>query len=485
MPTHDIYLAAQWEGKEHDFLAYQAAIIQFIYSFSWDITKRSWEILRNDLLGDAPGSGKGWCERPLHERSCVPHANEAASYQPNLVGKTTVLERAGTIGPCLTLLSPAEEYQGVALGKCHKLNARIDYTIRFFDNGSGICTFAAHLPRDPRPTFEHLHLALHLANNVSLGTQPKVMRHHLTNTFIQLVSDHPLTSVPTQDSLLPTDSLQSATYAHGYCSLHDLFRRFLISPPEWAPTKATELWNDLDVIKMDNVNQDFQTPFVFTVAEVERQSFIRFRRHPTIYHAKEIGSILCKLTLDNRDISRHYTNLADDYIKDVLPYNQETGTLMNLCLDRRLFFALSRRGAVAITPRFDNLPSYFVLPSLLNLCEIVRARWHTGSVVSARLDRAIAELAPSLAANDPSEMNPLGLMEEMAKWRMLAASFLRDPVPFLFDGGSICELAERCQKLLWLDRLRMEVTQKFELLDQLVRDSMNLERYRRYQSQGK
>ena len=111
---------------------------------------------------------------------------------------------------------------------------------------------------------------------------------------------------------------------------------------------------------------------------------------------------------------------------------------------------------------------------------MLRARWHMGSVVSARLDQAIADIAQSSRENGgQGSMTPLNLMEIMFRWRTLAGTFLRDPVPFLCDGGSVTEIAEIAERLLWLDRLRGEIARKFELLDQLVRDYLNIERQRR------
>ena len=228
-----------------------------------------------------------------------------------------------------------------------------------------------------------------------------------------------------------------------------------------------------------NLKQDFQTPFVFTTAQVERNSFLRFRKSPTFDSQREVGSIFCKLTLDNRSILQHYLNLSEDYITEALPHNKARRALLNLCLDRRLFFAMSRRGAIALTASLADLPSCFVIPSFLNMCEILRGRWHIGSVVSARLDQAITELADAISGGSNTENSPLAMMEKMVKWRLLAAAFLRDPVPFLFDGGSVCEMAESCERLLWLDRLRTEVTGKFALLDELVRDYLTIDRHRR------
>lgn len=456
----------QFEGQEHEFLDYQLVVVHFIYSFSWDVTNRTWQSLKDDLVvgkhqDDGAPKAKEWKERQLHERLFAANAELANSYQPNLVGKTTVFEKTGNVASNATLLSPLEEPDGLTLKACRKLTVPLRYTIRLFDNGSGTCTFAAQLSKE-LATFENIHLVLHLANNVDFGEAPVSSSHLLTNTFLQIPNKY---EGGRDESLLPRGTEYSYTYGSGYCSLHDLFRRWIVDPPSWAPDDPANLWTDPDVLYTKDPKQDFQTPFVFTAAEVERNSFLRHRKSPTIDHARELGSILCKLTLDNRHIREHYLNLSDDYITTVLPFNKMRGGLVNLCLDRRLFFALSRRGAIALTSSFKDIPSCFVIPSLLNLCEILRARWHLGSIVNIKLDEAL-----QLASGVDPEISPSHVLEELFKWRALFASFFRDPVPFLFDGGSITEIAEIAEQQLWLAKMRDEVARKFAILDRMIED---------------
>jgi hypothetical protein len=483
------HIEQQWEGQEHQFLGYEHVYIHFIYSFAWDITKLSWDKLKYDLLHKTDemvcekGTGiKGWKLLRLHERTIWDKDERLGpTYQPNLVTTKRVLERSRSISHSATLLVPMNEYKGIALGKCRDdLSIHLSYTVRLFESGGATCTFVARL-ESKDTNFENIHCALHLAHNVDIGDEIHAVHSHLTNVYIKL----PVSSGSDADhSLLPESTEQSSSFNAGYCSLHDLFRKLLKCPPEWAPTEACALWYDSEVLDLLHLDQDFQSPFLFTIAQVERNSFLRFRKHPTLDTAREIGSILCKLTLDNRYIIPDFLHISEDYLTNVLAYNKERRGLINLCLDRRLFFAISRRGALALTANFDDIPSYFVVPSLLNLCEILRARWHMGNIISARLDLAIDNIGQSSSENGEGAdiRSPLDLMETMFKWRILAGAFLRDPVPFLFDGGSVIEIAEFAERLLWLDRLRDETARKFEFLDQLLRDYLNIERQRRLDS---
>jgi len=477
-----VRMEQQYEGQEHEFLEYEEALVYFIYSFSWD-NSITWEGLKKDLLRGGKGeiledgslSRKGWRMRRLHERVLWDSGEVGPTYQPTLVTRKYVLERTYPLGS-LVLLVPNEPYSGINIRECRKLTVDAEYTVRLFENGGAICTFTIHLPTEVA-NFENIHSVLHLAHNVDLGREPDGQQVHLTNAFIEIPSKR---TRQADLSLFPKEKGDSYATDSGknFCSLHDLFRKLLNRKLSWTPVRQSAFLSDGGVVDYDQLNQDFQSPFVFTAATVERNSFLRFRKSPTLNAAREVGSILCKLTLDNRYITKDFLHISEDYLATFLPYNAMRQGLVNLCLDRRLFFSFSRRAAVALTPRLDEIPSYFVVPSLLNLCEILRIRWYMGSIVSAELDNAIAKIGSSTPGSGGKPLDVKQVIEEMFKWRTLAGAFLRDPIPFLFDGGSVSEIADLADRLLWLDHLRVEVTRKFDFLDKLVADYLNLERFR-------
>lgn len=473
MSQHFEHPPQQYEGQEHQFLTYEDVYVHFIYSFSWDLEKKSWADWNDDLLyrhksREKQGKpGNGWQKRLLHERSLRLFEKDVRpTYQPSLVTKAAVLQRTQTIMDGLTVLVPIEQYDGVQLKGCRELPINLSYTIRLFQNGTATCTFVVHLLKQ-HANFENIHFVLRLAHNVDLGYEPE--RHHvcLTNSFLNL-PDGP--NRRGDNSLFPTDKTESATYEEGYCSLHDLFRRLLRHSHNWLPKGALDLWNEKDTIELNDIHQDFETPFIFTVAQVERNSFLRFRKSSTPNASKEIGSIMCKLTLDNRQVLTDFLHLSEDYLTTVLPYNKTRGGLLNLCLDRRLFFGLSRRGAIAVTANLGDIPARFVVPSFLNLCEILRARWHLGNITNIELDKAINTVTHA------NGMSPTDILQMVYRWRASFGLFLRDPVPFLFDGGSITEIAELADREFWLTKMRDDAHRKFEMIDRLVRDLLERKR---------
>lgn len=485
----------------HRFLDYNSVYVHFIYAFTWDISKITWIKLGDQLKEQNKEGGEIWKQCQLHERQFSwEESQENSTYQPTLVTQKSVFEITKLIGEKINLLIPSENGKESKIwSKKHKIiNVGLKFTIRLLDNGVATCTFVAKLDGqngEKTATFENIHYVQHLAHNVDSSDESKKDLKRLTYTYIEIPS-----------SKLSQQTSELFPQKKEYCSLHEIFYQVLKGNQSWIPShiRKEKIWaseikfdqskdektlqnkNDDEefIIKLNNSACNFQSPFLFTVAEIEESSYNEFFEDRSTEAAipttteKEVASILCKLTLDNDSIN-DFHNLSDEYLNDILRYKSQKGPLGNLCLDQRLFFTISRRGAIALTAKLNEIPSFFVIPSFLNLCEIFRARWYLGSIVSARLDRALVEIARSVAIDNPEdEVDPLILMETMFKWRTLAGAFLRNPVPFLFDGGSVTEIAEIAQELLWLDELSNEIHRKFEFLDQLVRDYLNIKSQR-------
>jgi hypothetical protein len=473
----------QYEGQEHEFLAYRFVHVYFIYSFAWDSDTVSWRGLCEDLTSKVSQSPKGWILPRLHDR--VLHQAEStvlANYQPSLVSARRVLERNGIIQERATVILQRGESLGSPNEATRPLTIGLRYTVRMFDNGAGTCTFHALIEKQPNDgnerTFENIHAVLHLSRNVDydspersscIGGRPP---SHLTDSYLVVPQED--TSRPEEDHTLFPPSTR-------YCSLQALFRRFLDSPPPWAPREAPQVWADRDVLDHSDPRQDFQSPFIVTVAEVERQSFLRFRKHPTLDAAREVASIFCKLTLDNRSILEDYLHLSEDYITEVLDYNADRKGLINYCLDRRLFFAFSKRGAIAITASLKDLPSCFVAPSLLNLLEITRARWHMCCVLNMKIDSLIDSLSSAMEGAPLGSDSLLGpdKIELLLRLRRLYTLFLRDPIPYLFDGGSVTEIAKKAIAELDMDTLSEGIHRKMEVLDFMRQDIEEKQRQER------
>lgn len=466
----------QHEGQEHLFLDYRHVDIYFIYSFTWDMSARSWDELCKDLVGNVSETEKGWTLSQLHDRNIYDNnAQLMASYQPSLLSQRQVLERHHTIQKQATLILPMKTSVSVTDSVQRRIQFCFSYTLRIFDNGTCTCTFQSCLHKksddDNGEMFEKIHAFLRLAKNVdyqcpdfldNANTEKQI--GHLTDAYLLIPSE--VSHDADEDwSLYPKGE---------YCSLHNLFNRMLNEDSlPWAPHEASKLWNDGDVLNRADPSKDFQSPFIVTVAEVERNSFLRFRKQPTLDVSREVGSIMCKLTLDNRTIREDYLHLSEDYITKVLDYDPVRKGLINYCLDRRLFFSFSKRGAIAITAKLTDLPACFVLPSFLNLLEIVRARWYLSCVLNMRIDKEIDKLARAQPDASPSIEDGADFdsaIKSLVGLRHTYTRFLQDPVPYLFDGGSVTEIAERAMVELGIETLSESIHRKMQILDAIRRD---------------
>lgn len=455
--------------KEKKFLDYKHVHIHFTFSLSWDITQLKF----NDLRVEFQKLDKRWELLHIHERPIFWDKKKFhKSYQPNLISENIkVLQIDGMLEDNATICIPIEEFKGQKLNRYEKILTNIQYTLRIFDNGTGIFTFIVCLDRK-YASFKNIHRILRLAPNIANDGSSDFAQSFLLNPFIKGERDRKNCFI-----LNKLDTFK-------YVTLQQLFWCLFTEPyPEWLRMEKfdwAKLWLDDDLLGLKDVKLvapiNWQSPFVFIIAEIENQDYERYIKNYKVHEGgentvKEIASIACKMTLDNRNIEDDFNHLDLEYIKKNLGYSEEYKRLTNLCLDDRLFFTFSRRGAIAITSDMNRIPSNFVVPSLVNLIEILRARWHLCNIVNISLDKAIHD-----ASYVSNNISPAKILDDIYKWRALFALYLRDPVPSLFDGGSITEIAEMAGEKLWLNKLTLDTFRKFDTLDKLLKDFLERKR---------
>ena len=146
--------------------------------------------------------------------------------------------------------------------------------------------------------------------------------------------------------------------------------------------------------------------------------------------------------------------------------------IKNYSHHKDLFYTIDKRGAIAITHDFESNPSFFVLPTFMNLVEILRSRWHIGSIVNLKLDELFEELSEN---SDLSK-----IQNEIFKCRKLYGLFLKDPAPYLFDGGAITEIAITGDEIFWLSKLSTEMDNKLKTIDKLIDDLFLIKQYKEF-----
>lgn len=106
--------------------------------------------------------------------------------------------------------------------------------------------------------------------------------------------------------------------------------------------------------------------------------------------------------------------------------------------------------------------------SVLRLLEILRASWHMGIAINMLLDDVIDNIK---SLSSPSNLEAL---EKLIERRRMYARYLCDPTPYTFEGSQIVDISTRAEEELWLRRLREMTKAKFETIDRLFEDQLNL-----------
>ncbi len=158
----------------------------------------------------------------------------------------------------------------------------------------------------------------------------------------------------------------------------------------------------------------------------------------------------------------------------IIPERIRTGAggLRNFAWDSRLFISCDRQTVLIAKCRNSSPPQPFIEYSLLDALEILRTRWHMSIVINALLDADLDR-----KKKDDSDAN-ISSLEKLIARRKQFARFLNDPIPYRFIGGSVTDIVEHLEKQLWLERLRMMVFRKFEVLTSLSEDRLEYSQLR-------
>lgn len=490
----------------HEFLDYRRADVHFVYSFLWKASTSVRADVFSKGLGNKPGSD--WKSPPIHERIIgeIDGGSEESTwlgaYQPNFVFERRCIEFSGNFSGQGRKRSKNEVHLVVPMkmgAQLPRLGSRATstkrarnspcvihpilaaWTMRLFDSGAGTFTVrlsleGAKLSKDSSYCFSLIHWLLRLTPNLDAAPEAhsnvsiESAYFPIVDSFVyspafgtcrlfELMLFHRDTAL----RRVPSEVFEKAEYnpkrsflyadEHALAYKADAEIRASLSAPPAAPKPQR-------AFSKSNWREN-QTPFVFITAITQENSLAKLRE-PSSMRAKEVGSLCAKLTLDNRQTLVDFQHLSTDYLVKALNYDQINDRLISLSHDDRLFFTFSKRGAVAISAAPNRLPALFVIPSLLNLFELAKARLHSGIVLGVRL----AELANRLATMKP-DASPIDEVE-YAHLRRLVVLNLQNPLQYLFDGGSVTELALVIEKTLFVNQIWRDVQHSFEMVDRLV-----------------
>lgn len=446
---------------DHVFLNYQKAVINFVFSFSWDVINDTFENIEKKLVE------KHWKPLPLFKRPIWwVEENDQASYHPTIVtDNLRVLHYSGTIGDQISILVPINKNKGkekLDKLKYEEFPTSIKYDFRLFENGTGICNFSIQCENSDNSKksslsfFDKIMSLQHLATSIASFTEKisgsdkeLLEKKHLTRSYIKLTKQ-----------LKERFGIKKSKVF-----LAELFTRLSLSELDGIFGKNKDL---IPSGISKKLKEEWQNPYVISILQVDKSSMERITSLQDKCTTKEIGAIAVRLTEDNSEDPREYLpKLRSEYIYKSLGFfidpnkkGESKIWLRNYSHSSNLFYTFGRRAAIAVTSKFDMHPSYFAIPTFINVIELLRSRWHLGTVTNLKLDETFEKISHRKDINR--------LTGEIFDCRVLYGLFLQNPTPYLFDSGAITEISDSAESVFWLGEISNELEKKLLSIDKLV-----------------
>lgn len=442
-------------------------LLTLFFSFSWDVISLSFK----EIINKISTPENGWKDVPLYDRQLWwGNENSQSAYHPTIISDNIrALHKRNIISDKIDIVSPFKKITG---NNTHKISFKkttcfdLSYDIRIFENGTGTCTFSFLLGKNNNDTsLEQILLIQHLATSISNlnGDNRHLQKEkHLTHSFLKVTK-----------SL--RDKFPKIRTKTGHIYLAELFSVLLDSfvslqgvicngcdQKKVSPSGFTK--------KLIHAKQNWQNPYVVSIIQVNEESIKHIVKQQDRLTTKEIGAIAVRLTCDNGLNPSDYINsLRREYIYKSLGFYINIGDqkhpnqqpwIKNYSHYDNLFYTYGRRAAVAITHNFESHPSYFAIPSFMNIIEILRSRWHLGTITNLKLDETFEKIAHREDINK--------IVDEIFSCRVLYGLFLQNPTPYLFDSGAVTEISDTADNVFWLSRISIELENKLNAIDRLV-----------------
>ena len=230
-------------------------------------------------------------------------------------------------------------------------------------------------------------------------------------------------------------------------------------------------WVDKDEQLVDT-GSETQSPWVVTIAEVNEEVAADFCG-PGEISSDPARAKMLRIKQYERDIApilfrsvSEMLVLEPAYVQPPTPVG--VPGLFSVNLDARLFVGMSRRAILCICLNKDQDPAAYFIPGLLDICELVRARWHSLVILNKLLDRTISEIREQVGTRPYRQ----GRLMEM---RARLAACLEDPTLYIVAGDALSKLHADLRDMFRLDELRNTLLLKVDLADKVFSDLQELE----------
>jgi len=256
-------------------------------------------------------------------------------------------------------------------------------------------------------------------------------------------------------------------------SLYDLFVQSVNDFCQRVSKKGGPVsWLD-QAKELINTKVEAQNPWVVTAAEVEGDAADAFCSigddgdDPARTKMMRVRKYQCDIVpLVFRSVTTSDLVLEAAYVVPPTPVG--IPGLFSVNIDARLFVTLSRRSILCLCPDLGANPAEYFLPGLLDLCETVRARWHTLIMINKYVDK----LLPGLRG---PRQTRLERREQLFMVRGMLVSTLEDPTIYIVAGDALSKLYSRLAEIFRLVELKRALIEKMDLVDRIYRDARELD----------
>lgn len=262
-------------------------------------------------------------------------------------------------------------------------------------------------------------------------------------------------------------------------SIYSIFFKTLQELENHCEEKNIRLLGSVN--KMVDLETENQTPWVVTITEVDgeiEQAFCRDYSNENDPSAAKMRAIrkyekdIAPIVFRSMDLQMFFLEPA--YTDPPTP-NGLPG-LYNMGLDARLYINISRRSALCICENKDQDTAGFFLPDLLNICEIVRARWHMLILMNRVLDITMKEVR-EYATEDDGRM-PVSTKKRKAEDHVYTFMILKDwlstssedPGIYVVAGDALSRLNDHLVDTFRIEELRGLVMNKLDLMERIYHD---------------
>ncbi len=298
----------------------------------------------------------------------------------------------------------------------------------------------------------------------------KVQLCNAERKLFSLETIHAVLGLVQQRENKPTPSLLRLARRGRTIALHSLFYDNIRKLVKFGGDKKSNLaWLDVDRRYIKNKKgqskNESQTPWVVTIAEVQGETARVFcgqndgkpiteadKEKGIVPFEQEVASILYR-SVNGIDfvIEPGYVNTPMPWVADALRSHN---------LDARLHVAMSNRSVLCICRDQEATPADYFMPDLLDVCEMLRARWHMLTIMNRCLDNVLSELqSPDWTAERK--------MRRVLNARTWLARLLEDSELYRVSGDALASISWRLKETFREAALRRLLLDKAELVERI------------------